>query len=180
MIDNSDSGLFTSRITWSQSILTGLHLVFQSGGAVDNQLLQGNRLVGDLQVEQLLHVLGMVEVQNLLVAVVASVYVVQQNIDDLLEELARLRRSRFDVRHNICKMKRNGKPLIHVLLKSFLSTAVVGSGAVYRFPIRHCDKPLERKMTRDLRLKQDESCGNGNELDDDVPCLIRSHTKINY
>lgn len=116
MIDNSAFWFIYEADYWAtkcESILTGLHLILQSGCAVDNQLLQWHRLVGDLQVEQLLHVLGMMEVQNLLVSVVASVDVIQQNVDDLLKEFARLRRGRFNIWHNICKKKRNGSPSIH-------------------------------------------------------------------
>lgn len=86
---------------YEEDSLTSFHLILQCGGAVDNQLLQRNGLIADLEIQQLLHVFRMVEVENLLVPVIASVHVVQENVDDLLEEFTSLRLRRFDVRQNI-------------------------------------------------------------------------------
>ena len=71
--------------------LTSLDLVLERGGAIDDQLLQRDCLIRQLQIEQLLHVLWMMEVQNFLVSIVARVHIVQQDVNHLLQELTRLR-----------------------------------------------------------------------------------------
>lgn len=82
--------------------LTSLHLILQRCGAIGDQLLQWNSFVTELQVDQFLHVFGMMEIQDLLVSIIASIHVVQEDVDDLLEKLSRFWLSSFNVRQNIC------------------------------------------------------------------------------
>ena len=67
--------------------LTSFHLILQGLLAVHNQLLQAHRTLGDLQLQELLHILRMVEVEHLLVAVIRGFDKVQQHVDDLQQEL---------------------------------------------------------------------------------------------
>lgn len=73
------------------TLLTSFHLVLERGRAVLDQLLQRQRRVRHVQIQQALHLLRMVELEHLLVAIVAGLDEVQQHVNHLLEKLASLR-----------------------------------------------------------------------------------------
>lgn len=77
-----------SFIQFSKKKLTSLHLVLERGCAIHDQLLQRHCLICQLQIEQFLHVFWMMEVQNFLVSVVASIHIVEQDVNNLLQEFA--------------------------------------------------------------------------------------------
>lgn len=54
-----------------------------------DELLQIQTLVGDLQVQQLLHLFRMMEVQDLVLAVVRGAHKVHEDLDHFLQELFR-------------------------------------------------------------------------------------------
>ncbi len=68
--------------------LTSLDLVLHGVLAVDQKLVQVQRFVRQLQVDHLLHLVGMVEVQDLVAPVVGLGDVVQEDVDDAVQELA--------------------------------------------------------------------------------------------
>lgn len=67
--------------------LTSLHLVLQSGGAVDEQLLESQTAVGYFEVQQPNHLGGMTEIEDLRVPVVRRLDEIQQDVDHLHQEL---------------------------------------------------------------------------------------------
>lgn len=71
--------------------LTRLHLILQRCGAILDQLLQWQRPIGHFQVKQTLHILGMMKVQDLLIAIVGCLDKVQQDIDNLQQKFTCLR-----------------------------------------------------------------------------------------
>ena len=68
--------------------LTGLDLVLQGVLAIDQKLVQVQRLVRDVQVQHFLHLVRVMEIQNLLSSVVALGHVVEQDVDDAVKELS--------------------------------------------------------------------------------------------
>ena len=62
-------------------------MVFERGAAVLDELLQGDSFVGDVEVQESAHLLRVVEVQDLVVAVMLVLDVVQQDVHDLEQEL---------------------------------------------------------------------------------------------
>lgn len=91
---------------------TCLDLVLERHGTVLHQLLQCDRVLGDVQREQLLHVLRMVEVKDLLLPVVLYVDVVDQQLGDFVQELARLRRiGRLHHRDDVFNVYKKGEVL---------------------------------------------------------------------
>lgn len=76
--------------------LTGFHLVLQSGGTVDEQLLEGQTRVRDFKIQQTHHLGGMMEIENLGIPIVRRLDEIQQDIHHLHQEFSS-RRETFDI-----------------------------------------------------------------------------------
>lgn len=82
--------------------LTRLHLILQRCGAILDQLLQWQRPIRHFQVQQTLHILGMMKVQDLFIAIVRCLDKVQQDIDNLQQKFTCLRARTHCGGHEIC------------------------------------------------------------------------------
>lgn len=82
--------------------LTSLNSVLEGLRTVQDELLQVHGALWDLQLEQLLHILWVMEVEDTLVSVIRLVDKVQKDIDDLEQEFFGLRHRSHVCRQQIC------------------------------------------------------------------------------
>lgn len=84
--------------------LTSSHLVLQRGRTILHQLLQWQCSIGQFQIQQTLHLFGMMELQHTLISVVLCANVVQKNVDDFQKKFFRLWICSHICWKNICKI----------------------------------------------------------------------------
>lgn len=86
------------------NILTSSHLILQRGRTILYQLLQWQCCVGQIQIQQTFHFLGMMKLQHTFIAIVLCANVVQENVNDFQQKLFRLRIGSHICWKNICEL----------------------------------------------------------------------------
>lgn len=102
-------------------LLTCPHLVLEGYGAVLDELLEVDTPFWQIQVQQFHHLVRVMEVKHLAVAIILLLYVVNQDVHDLQEELPGRRHPVYIMWEDVC----NKVKLLLSALYHFISERIV-------------------------------------------------------
>lgn len=141
-------------------LLTCPHLVLEGDGAVLDELLEVDTPLWQIQVQQFHHLVRVMEVKHLAVAIILLLYVVNQDVHDLQEELPGRRHPVYIMWEDVCNTV---MLLLLSVLSYFISERIARKVYIHtrfrkRFRIKYTDFPFFVHFPLQMNFLRYEQC----------------------